>query len=127
MQRRVLFLLAWFSLFPIVVKAQENPRQLNVAGSSSPGSSNSTAVSLLQQSHDLNPQFNLGTRINLLGRQAENGVAPGCRIRAILGSGTASSRGADKRPPTLLCGKLGHDHSGAAESWPSLVISSQLE
>ena len=52
MQRRVLFLLAWFSLFPIVVKAQENPRQLNVAGSSSPGSSNSTAVSLLQQSHD---------------------------------------------------------------------------
>src|SRR5207237_1477994 len=46
MQRRVLLLLAWFSLFSIVFKAQENPRHLSVAGSSSPGHANPMSLPL---------------------------------------------------------------------------------
>src|SRR5437868_15169070 len=55
MQRRVLCLLAWLSLFPTVVKAQDSPRQLNVAGTPSSARSNSTAESLLQPTRDLTP------------------------------------------------------------------------
>jgi hypothetical protein len=71
MRRLVIFLLASVFLSTSPSGAQDNPHQSE--GSTSPLSedSNSRVVSFLQQSHDLNPQFNLPTRIYLLQRQAE--------------------------------------------------------
>lgn len=62
---RQVILLVWFALFASSSKAQVNSRQPNSA------TGNSTVVSFLQQSHDLDAQFNLGTRVYLLQRQAE--------------------------------------------------------
>lgn len=70
MQRRIFSLLALFVLLPSLSKAQDYRQSKNPENAPS-ASSNSTVVGLLQQSHDLNPQFSLGTRINLLGRQAD--------------------------------------------------------
>ncbi len=70
MQRRIFSLIALFALFPSLSKAQDN-RQSKNPGNAPSASSDSTVVSLLQQSHDLNPQFPLSMRIHLLGRQAE--------------------------------------------------------
>ena len=71
MRRSVVLLLALSFLFASVSEAQENSQQPTSAASPSLEISNSKAVTFLQQSHDLNPQFNLGTRIYLLQRQAE--------------------------------------------------------
>ena len=71
MQRPIVLLLALLVLLPNLSKAQSNSSQLNGTRGVWPEGSHSMAVSLLQQSHDLNPQFNLGTRIYLLQRQAE--------------------------------------------------------
>lgn len=71
MQRPVVFLLVLFALPTGFLKAQENSPLPSGTTGSLPDSSNSMVVNLLQQSHDLNSQFSLGTRIDLLGRQAE--------------------------------------------------------
>ena len=67
MKRPFVLLLGLFVLLPSLPKAQENPH----LSASPPEGSNSMAVSLLQQSHDLNQQFNLPSRIYLLESQAE--------------------------------------------------------
>lgn len=71
MQRSVILSLVLFVALPSLSKPQENSRQTNGTRNGSPEGSNSTVVNLLEQSHDLNPQFDLGVRINLLQRQAE--------------------------------------------------------
>ena len=71
MQRSFILSLVLFVLLPSSAKAQENSRQPNGARNGSPEGSNSTVVSLLEQSHDLNPQSDLRVRINLLQRQTE--------------------------------------------------------
>lgn len=71
MQRTVVLLLALFALPTSFLKAQENSPPPNGTTGSLPQSSNSIVVNLLQQSHDLNSQFSLSARIDLLGRQAE--------------------------------------------------------
>src|SRR5690349_887963 len=70
MPRRIFSLLTLFVLFPSPSKAQDN-RQSKNPGNAPSASSNSMVVSLLEQSHDLNPQFNVATRVYLLQRQAE--------------------------------------------------------
>lgn len=68
--RPLILLVASFALFPSLSKAQESPRP-SKGSAPSLVDSKSMSVNLLEQSHDLNPQFNLGTRIYLLQRQAE--------------------------------------------------------
>lgn len=70
MQRPVVLLLAFLAL-PTFLKAQENSQQPGSTTSSLQHGSNSMVVNLLQQSHDLNPQFSLSTRVYLLERQAQ--------------------------------------------------------
>lgn len=71
MKRPVVLLLALLAVPTSLLKAQEKSKQATTTTSSSPQSSNSVVADLLEQSHDLNPQFNLGTRIYLLERQAD--------------------------------------------------------
>lgn len=71
MQRPVALLLTFLALPTAFLKAQENSQQPSGTGSSLSHGSYTMVVNLLQQSHDLNPQFNLPTRIYLLERQAD--------------------------------------------------------
>jgi hypothetical protein len=70
MRRPLCTVLAWSMLLANLLEAQERKPQSSESGVLSTGG-DATIISLLQQSHDLDPQLPVSLRLNFLSQQAQ--------------------------------------------------------